>query len=286
MPTKVEKDAITGQETTGHEWDGVKELNSPLPKWWLYVFYATIAFSIVWYVLYPSIPYFSGYTSGVLDTTARKRVTAALEAAEAARSERLSELTATEIGELEPGSDLYQLAARMGEYTFADNCAPCHGLGGAGQLNYPSLADDAWLWGGDLAAIHQTIIYGIRNSDPQSRYSEMPVYDGIFEPAQIEAVADYVLALGGADAATGSGEGEQLFLENCAACHGENGKGIYDLGAPNLTDAIWLYGGTRDAIIRQITYPQNGVMPPWYTRLDDTTIKAVTTYVHSLGGGE
>ncbi|MEO1017069.1 MAG: cytochrome-c oxidase, cbb3-type subunit III [Pseudomonadota bacterium] len=289
MPTKIEKDAITGQETTGHEWDGVKELNSPLPKWWLYVFYATVAFSLLWYILYPAIPYFSGHTPGLLNTTARKQVTEAIAVAEAARGERLQGLAAADISELENNPDLYQLAARMGEYPFADNCAPCHGLGGAGQQNYPSLADDAWLWGGTLAAIDQTITYGIRNADPDSRYSEMPAYDGVLEGGQIEAVADYVLSLSGAATAaesTNLSEGKQLFEENCVACHGDDGKGIYDLGAPNLTDAIWLYGGTKDAIVSQVTHPQNGVMPPWHTRLDSTTIKSVAAYVHSLGGGQ
>ncbi len=289
MPTKIEKDAITGQETTGHEWDGVKELNSPLPKWWLYVFYATVLFSLVWWVLYPALPYGPGHTDGLLDTSARKEVQAAIERADAARSQQLQGITNASIEDIGKNEQLYRLAATMGEYPFADNCAPCHGLGGAGQLNYPSLADDSWLWGGTMPAIEQTIVYGIRNSDPNSRFGEMPAFQGILDQAQIDATADYVLSLSGSAPAsdeTDLAQGKQLFEENCSACHGEDGKGNHELGAPNLTDAIWLYGGTKDEIAHQIEYPKNGVMPPWHNRLDETTIKTLTAYVHSLGGGQ
>ena len=289
MPTKAEKDTVTGTETTGHVWDGIKELNTPLPKWWVYVFYLTIAFSLIYWVLYPSIPGITGYFGGVLGTNNRVALEAKLEAAKARQATYLDRIAALDTAAIAHDPQLLSFALAGGRSAFADNCAPCHGLGGAGQRGYPTLADDDWLWGGTLDDIETTILYGIRSGNDKARESEMPAFgaDGILTDEQINAVADFVLSLSGrAAGATDVAAGAQIYADNCAACHGESGQGDPTLGAPRLNDQIWLYGGTKADIVAQVRKPRQGVMPSWSGRLDPATIKMLTVYVHALGGGQ
>lgn len=286
MPTKVEKDEITGRETTGHEWDGIKELNTPLPKWWLYTFYASIIYAVIYWVLYPSWPYVTGYFGGIIGGNQRIALDERMASARAEKAEVLDRIAAASTEEILADPELVSFAIAGGQAAFADNCAPCHGLGGAGQGPYPALGDDAWIWGGSLEEIQYTINYGIRNDHEDARFNDMPAYGQIFEREQIGVVADYVLSLSGAGTDADNAEGRALFEENCAACHGEQGEGIPELGAPNLSDQIWLYGETREEIIAQISNPQMGVMPPWIDRLDEETIKSLTVYVHTLGGAQ
>jgi cytochrome c oxidase cbb3-type subunit 3 len=290
MPTKVEKDAVTGQETTGHEWDGIKELNNPLPKWWLYVFYATIVFALVYVVLYPAIPGLSGYTKGLLGWDRRSEVEAEVAAARAAQGQYREAIREAELATVREDPELLAFAMRGGETVFADNCAPCHGSGGAGRPGgYPALVDDAWLWGGSLEEIHHTIRYGVRCEHPQSRQSQMPAFGEILSDEQVRQVADYVLTLSGKDEAADDAPleaGAEIFAQQCVACHGADGGGNADLGAPALNDRIWLYGGERADLIQQIRAPRHGVMPAWEGRLDAETGKMLAVYVHVLGGGE
>lgn len=289
MPTKVEKDAVTGVETTGHEWDGIKELNKPLPKWWLYVLYATIAWSVVWWVLYPSWPGISGYFAGVIGYDQREDLRERLREANAERAVYLERLEGAELGEIANDPELMSIAFTGGEAAFADNCAPCHGLGGAGQGYYPTLADDAWIWGGSLEAIHQTILYGVRSAHPDTRINEMPAFGALdlLTREQVNEVAEYVLQISGQEHdAAAAARGATLFAEQCAACHGEGGEGSEELGAPNLTDQLWQYGGAKLDIVQQIHAPRHGVMPAWSGRLDPETIKSLAVYVHALGGGQ
>ena len=290
MPTKIEKDSITGQETTGHEWDGIKELNSPLPRWWLYVLYATILYSVVYYVLYPSIPGITGHFEGVIGGTAREALVEKLAKAEERHAATRSQIAALDTEAITQDIELLTFSVAGGRSAFADNCAPCHGLGGAGRPGgFPSLADDAWIWGGTLEAIETTIRYGIRNDSDEARFSEMPAYgaDEILTNEEISDLAEYVLSLSGrAEDQAAVDRAAEAYLENCAACHGEAGEGIPDLGAPRLNDQIWLFGGSREAILAQIHKPQQGVMPGWEGRLDENTIKMLTVYVHTLGGGQ
>lgn len=281
-----ETDALTGTETTGHEWDGIKELNTPLPRWWLWVFYATIIWGIGYYIAYPAWPSLSGYTKGVLGYSSRENLVKDLEAVQVSRAVWLDRFTTTSVDDIAKDPELLQFAMAGGAFVFGENCAPCHGAGGAGAPGYPVLADDDWIWGGTLDDIYQTIKYGIRSKHDDTRYSEMIAFgaDEILEPAQISAVADYVLSLSGAGAA--NEEGAQIFEEQCTACHGEDGTGLAELGGPNLTDDIWLFGGSKDAIVAQIDKPKHGVMPAWVGRLDDAAIKQAAIYVHSLGGGQ
>jgi cytochrome c oxidase cbb3-type subunit 3 len=290
MPTKVEKDQLTGKDTTGHEWDGIKELNTPLPKWWVYVFYATIVWSLGYYVFYPAIPLGSDYTKGILGWSSRDQVEEQLAAAEARQAEYLTGIREASLQDIVDDQTLFQFARQGGAVYFADNCAACHGAGGMGNPGgFPVLADDAWIWGGGLEAIQHTIQHGVRwEEDPDTRYNYMPAFgDGLLSAEEIGQVTDYVLSLSdrapeGADLAAG----EELFVAQCSACHGEGGTGLEDLGGPNLTDAIWLYGSERSDILAQISNPQHGVMPAWSGRLEPETIKMLAVYVHSLGGGQ
>ncbi len=292
MAGKPEKDPVTGVETTGHEWDGIKELNTPLPSWWVYTFYATIAFSVVWFILFPAIPYGPGATTGLTGSTARESVEASIAEAQSARAAINQQIVDANLDDIQSDPDLLNYALTGGRIVFADNCAPCHGVGGSGQLNYPILADDAWLWGGTLDAIQQTVVYGVRNQEYEldARFSLMPNYgsDGLLTGEEIAAVTNYVLTLSDAEPEDPAlvESGGVIFAEQCSACHGEDGKGMSDLGAPNLTDAIWLYGGSYEEIERQLWQPRHGVMPGWIDRLDPAAIKMVSLYVHSLGGGQ
>lgn len=286
MPTKIEKDSISGRETTGHEWDGVKELNTPLPTWWVYTFYASIVFAIVYCVLYPAIPSLSGHTTGVLDHTNRAALTEELAQQSRERAKFVDRIRTASFDQIRQDPELLNFAVAGGRSAFQTNCMQCHGAGGAGSTGFPNLVDDDWLWGGKIDQIHQTIQYGIRNANEKSRNTLMPRFgaDGMLTAEQVGQVTDYVLSLSGKAKATP--EGAKIFQEQCAACHQADGKGNQEMGAPNLTDGLWLYGGTRDAVYRSIFYARNGSMPAWGERLDDATIKMLTLYVHTLGGGK
>ena len=289
MPTKIEKDIVTGQETTAHEWDGLRELNTPLPKWWVYTLYATVAWAVVWCVLYPSVPWFNGYFHGVLGYSQRAAVNADVQAVVAQRAATMDRIAALSFDEIRKDPQLMAAAATAGRIAFANNCQPCHAAGGGGQPGYPALAAGAWIWGGTLDAIQQTITHGIRSGDPDAREAQMPRFgaDGILKPAEIQQVADYVMTLfGHADAGKDVTAGQKIFAENCAICHGDAGQGDREKGAPRLASQVHLYGNDRATVVAQITTPRMGVMPAWNTRLDPATIKALALYVRSLGGGE
>ncbi|MCS6878406.1 MAG: cytochrome-c oxidase, cbb3-type subunit III [Geminicoccaceae bacterium] len=290
MPAKIEKDELSGMETTGHEWDGIKELNTPLPKWWVYLFYATILFSIAWWILYPAWPSLTGYTKGVLGSNQRLEVEERLAEGRARQQKWLEQIAAKSPAEIRADPELLRFATVGGQAAFATNCAPCHAAGGAGQGFFPALVDDEWIWGGTLEDIEYSIRHGIRNvDDPQARASVMPAFgaDGILDRAQIRDVTQFVLQWSGrATDQAAVARGAALYAEHCASCHGENGEGMTALGAPRLSDAIWLYGGKVEQIEAQIWRPRHGVMPPWQGRLSDETIKMLTVYVHGLGGGQ
>src|ERR1700760_3799265 len=283
-------DSVTGKSTTGHEWDGIKELNTPLPRWWIMTFYATIIWAIGYWVVYPAWPLLTGYTTGVLHYTNRAAVAEDLAKLEAMRGEKLAVLGKASLADIEKDPALLSLARARGKTVFADNCAPCHGSGAAGAKGYPNLNDDDWLWGGTLDQIIQTIQFGARSGNDKAHEGQMLAFghDGILKKEQITTVANYVRSLSGLSTAPGfdAAEGKNIFAENCASCHGEGGKGNQEFGAPNLTDQIWLYGSDEATIEETITNGRAGVMPAWIGRLDPITIKALTVYVHSLGGGK
>jgi len=288
---KPEVDAFTGTATTGHVWDGIRELNTPLPRWWLWLFYATIIWSIGYWIVYPSWPLISSYTVGAFQWQSRSAVVSELAALKTQRSPMVDKLAAASLQQIASDPQLADFSRALGRTAFAENCAPCHGAGGGGARAYPNLNDDEWIWGGKLDDIAQTIRHGIRSGDKDARQgAAMPAFgrDGILKRADIETVADYVRSLAGltvvpkADLAAG----RKVFADTCAVCHGEDGKGKRELGTPNLTDAIWLYGPDKAAIVDGIWNGRGGMMPAWAGRLDDVTIKALAVYVHSFGGGE
>jgi cytochrome c oxidase cbb3-type subunit 3 len=289
MAAKHEIDAVTGVETTGHEWDGIKELNKPLPKWWLYVLYATIVWSIGYWVVYPAWPLLADYTRGLFGHSQRQEVMQSVNTARLAQ-ERMGETIArASLAEIKADPKLFDIALTGGRAAFGDNCAPCHGRGAQGTKGYPNLNDDDWIWGGTLQAIEQTVSHGIRASTADTRESAMPRFglDKILTAAQVADTAEYILSLSGkgADQAA-AGRGKPVYADNCASCHGEDGKGNAELGAPNLADAIWLYGSAKAEIVKSIETGRGGVMPAWAGRLDAATVKKLAIYVHSLGGGQ
>jgi cytochrome c oxidase cbb3-type subunit III len=285
MPTKIEKDSLSGRNTTGHEWDGVKELNTPLPTWWVYTFYACIVFAVVYCVLYPSVPWLTGHTSGLLGYTNRAELTRQLDDQAKSRAAFVDRIRTTPLADIRKDPELLNFALAGGRSAFQTTCMQCHAAGGAGNPGFPNLVDDDWLWGGTLDQIYTTIRYGIRNSNEKSHQSMMPRFgaDQLLTPEDVNAVTGYVLSLSGRDKATP--QGAKIFQEQCAACHQADGKGNQELGAPNLTDGIWLYGGDRDSVYRSIFFAHNGSMPAWGERLDDATLKMLALYVHALGGG-
>lgn len=285
MPTKIEKDSVSGVDTTGHEWDGVKELNTPLPSWWVYTFYATIVFAVVYCVLYPSLPWFNGHTSGLLGYSSRGNLELALTEQSKARGVFVERIRKAPLADIGKDPELFNFALAGGRSAFQTTCMQCHGAGGAGNPGFPNLVDDNWLWGGTLEQVYSTIRYGVRNSNEKSHQSQMPRFgaDGILPPADIALVTDYVLSLSGKGTATPAGA--KVFAEQCATCHQADGKGNQELGAPNLTNQIWQYGGDPAAIYNSVFFAHTGSMPAWGERLDDATLKMLAVYVHALGGG-
>jgi cytochrome c oxidase cbb3-type subunit 3 len=280
---------VAEADTTGHEWDGITELNKPLPKWWLYTFYACVVWAIGYWLLMPAWPLVSSYTKGWLDYSQRETVAEELDQAKAAKSGFRQQIAASDLAAINADPELLNFALAGGEAAFGDNCAPCHGRGAQGAFGYPNLRDDSWLWGGSLDAIHQTLEHGIRADNPKTRTSQMPAFGrmGLLNATQVNEVAEFVLSLTGrTDDQAAAERGAKIFADNCAPCHGKGGKGNQALGAPDLTDELWLYGGEKTTIAESIINSRNGVMPAWAGRLDPETIKELAIYVHSLGGGQ
>lgn len=286
---KPQKDALSGQDTTGHEWDGIRELDNPLPKWWLYVFYACIAFAFAWVIIYPAFPIWG--LRGTSGWVAREAVVEQVRVAEEARAPMLNRIRQATPEQIAADPELRAFAIAGGRTAFANTCAGCHGAGGQGAPGgFPSLADDDWIWGGSYDAIHATITHGVRaNESEAQRQSMMPRFlaDGVFTAAQVNDTAEFVLSLTNrATDAAAAERGAALYADQCAACHGARGEGDRELGAPRLSDQVWLYGGDKASIVHSISYARAGVMPAWGQRLDPALINMLTVYVHSLGGGE
>lgn len=290
MGHEREIDHATGVETTGHVWDGdLKELNKPLPRWWLYTFYACILWAIGYWVVYPAWPVPGGYTKGIWDYSQRRAVTEEVAAGKAAQGELIGAVEKTALADISKNPDVLRFATASGAAAFASNCAPCHGRGAQGAKGFPNLNDDDWLWGGKIEDIEKTIQHGIRSEDKDTRTSQMPRFgiDKVLDQKQIADAAEFVLSLSGKSTdKDAAGRGAQIFADNCAVCHGEKGTGNQEMGAPNLTDGIWLYGGDKADIVQTIETGRGGMMPQWATRLDPATVKSLAVFVHGLGGGK
>ncbi|MBB4197264.1 cytochrome-c oxidase, cbb3-type subunit III [Rhodoblastus sphagnicola] len=289
--THQDIDAATGTPTTGHEWDGIKELNTPLPRWWLWLFYACIVWAFGYWVLYPAIPLPGGHTKGMLNWASRDAVQKDVDNLKAIRAPFVGKIEQASLQQISADPKLAEFARAYGRSAFGNNCAACHGSGGQGNAGYPNLAGDRWLWGGSLDQIAATITHGVRAGDAEGHdptaSAGMPAWSQMgLNTQQIDQVADYVESLikpTNADVSAG----QKIFTENCVACHGEDAKGNLDLGAPNLmSKSKWLYGSDRATVVQTIANGRAGQMPAWGAKLDQATIKSLTIYVHSLGGGQ
>lgn len=291
MSNKPEKDELSGAETTGHEWDGIKELNKPAPRWWLVVFVAAIIWSFGYWFFFPAWPVPGGSTHGSLGWTEHRELAKEETEMASLHEKYMAKLHTASLEEIQNDKNMYEFARAAGAAAFRQNCTACHGVDAQGSKGYPNLADDDWLWGGKLQDIYTTIRVGVRSSHPDTRSTQMPAFgkDGILTAPQIEDVAEFVQNLHKGEKAEKTAafeRGKELFATNCSICHGVNGKGNQKVGAPRLSDDIWLYGGDKATIIETITYARRGVMPTWQERLGDDTIKELAIYVHSLGGGQ
>lgn len=283
-------------ETTGHVWDGVEELNNPLPRWWVWVFYATIIWGVAYTIAYPAWPMVTRATAGVLGFSTRAQVAEDLAAWNERNASLNEQLAMADMTTISANTDLQNYAVNMGASVFRANCSQCHGSGAAGvqASGYPSLLDNDWLWGGKIEDIVYTVTHGIRNDQsPDTRWTQMPAFKEVLLPEEIDALVNHVLAVSGQEHDAALAEtGAQLFLDNCASCHGDNAEGNRDMGAPTLNDAIWLYGGDAETIRYTIENARFGVMPAWSEEwrpaggLNQAEINAVAAYVHQLGGGE
>ena len=286
-----EIDTATGISTTGHEWDGIRELNTPLPRWWLWTWYACIAWAFVYWIAYPAWPLVNGATSGVLGWHSRTVIEQDIADLQSMRGPMTAKLAGASLADIEKTPELLSFARAEGAAVFANDCAACHGAGAQGSKGYPNLNADRWLWGGKLDDIAQTITHGARwSADPKTHDSMMPAFgrDAILKPDEMQAVANFVRGLSGLplDAGADIEKGKTLFADNCSPCHGVEGKGNQEFGAPDLTTKVWLYGSDKKAILERIANGGGGTMPAWEGKLDPTAIKAVAVYVHTLGGGK
>ncbi|MEQ9143548.1 MAG: cytochrome-c oxidase, cbb3-type subunit III [Parvibaculaceae bacterium] len=294
MSDTPHKDDVTGVDTTGHQWDDIRELNNPLPKWWVYTFYATIVWSVLYWIVMPAWPVFMNgawtYTGGVIGYEQREVVESEIAEVTAGRQHYIDQIAEKDLATIKQDAELMEVALAGGSAAFGDNCAPCHGSGAQGSTGFPNLNDDEWIWGGELEEIHVTLQHGIRwEQDDETRFNMMPRFlaDGILSAEEVSDVTDYVLSLSReVEDQEAVARGAEIFEAQCTSCHMEGGTGNQELGAPNLANAIWLYGGSREAVYESIAQSRAGQMPAWGGRLDPATVKQLALYVHSLGGGE
>ncbi len=298
MSGLAEFDPVSGQSTSGHEWDGIRELNTPMPIWWVYTFFACIVFAVAYCIVYPAIPLGDHFTPGMGGGLARQQLEKDLTAQAVKFKVQRDRIAALSVADIAKDPDLLAYALKGGDALYRNNCQPCHQAGGGGAVGYPVLSDNVWIWGGTLESIETTLTHGIRSEkDPETRQSMMPAWgrDKLLTSEQISQVADYVVAME-AQKAPASGAGREIYLANCAACHSSDGaKAISDgnpaVGAPPLGSGVGLYAGpnkvvTKEIAVAQIYNPRHGVMPAWSDRLTVSEIKELTLYVHELGGGQ
>lgn len=283
-------DPVTGRTTTGHEWNGIEELDTPIPRVALFFLVATALFALGYWILMPAWPLGVTYTRGLLGFDQRQVVTRQVETAAAARAGWADRIMALDYAEVQADPELMRIVNETGHALFGDNCAVCHGTGGTGSSGFPDLTAGAWLWGGEAEAIHETIRVGINSGHDETRMSQMMAFgrDGVLERDQVRAVAAYVRSLSQPDVADEAriAEGEAIFAENCASCHGDDATGVAELGAPNLADDVWLYGGDAQSVYASIHGGRQGHMPHWDGRLKPLDLRILALYVHGLGGGQ
>jgi cytochrome c oxidase cbb3-type subunit 3 len=282
------RDRVTGRTTTGHEWNGIEELETPIPRVVFFFLGATVLFSLICWVLYPTWPLGSTFTKGLTGFDQRNLVTEQVAKADAERASAWAGKVETlSYAEIEADQALMQPVKEAGRTLFVDNCAVCHGVSATGGPGFPNLTSKSWLWGGELEAIEETIKVGINSTNDDTRVSQMMAFgrDGVLAPEQISNVVTYVRSLSGAEGdAAKIDAGKEVFAANCVACHGDNAKGSHDVGAPDLTDHFWIYGGDVNSVYTSVYSGRQGHMPHWGARLSPLQVKLLTVYVHSLDG--
>ena len=281
-----ERDPLTGHQTTGHEWDGITELNTRVPRavWWSIG--VTHLWALIIWILLPAWPLWTIYTRGLLDTDQKEQVEEQVVAASLARADWADQIAELPVDQIRADPALMARVNQTAPALFGDNCAACHGLDAAGGPGFPSLIDDAWLWGGDPDTILETLRVGINAQHPDTRVAQMPAFgrDGILSRDDIRTVAAYVQTLSGGEAKPDVVDlGAEIFAGNCASCHGEAGTGSTELGAPNLIDSFWIYGGDDASLFRTIVDGRQGWMPAWEDRLTLTDRKMLAAHVLELG---
>jgi len=285
-----EQDPVTGRETTGHEWNGIRELDTPVPRGILLFLIVTHIWAVGWWFFAPTWPLGTTYTKGLLDIDQRTTVEERVVEGQQARQDWISRIESEPYDQILADESLMQIVRSSGRQLFGDNCAACHGRDARGRANYPDLTDGDWIWGSGPEAIEQTMRVGVNTEHPESRVGQMPAFgrDGMLERDQVRAVAAYVYSLTHPEFSTPDNierieAGQQVFAETCSACHGEAGEGSVEAGAPNLTDNYWLYGGDMDTIIATVHGGRQGHMPTWDERLTNAEIRMLSLYVHDLG---
>lgn len=284
-----ERDEVSGELTTGHEWNGIKELNTPIPKVFRIWLWGSIAICVVYWLLYPAWPFVSDYTKGVLGYSSRLDVQEKVADGRALRAETFAPFETLDVTTLSEDPDLQARYEPAAQVLYRDNCSVCHGRDLQGQENFPNLTDGHWLWSGTPEEIEYTLQVGINTTHEDTRYAEMPAFgrDDMLAAAEISDVTDYVLQISGQPHdATAAARGEDLFAENCSGCHNDGGIGGLESGAPSLTDEAWIYGKDPDAILETLKNGRAGVMPSWSTRLSPAEIKLLTLYVLWAGEGD
>ncbi len=287
---EVERDPVTGRETTGHEWNGIKELDTPVPRGVLMFLIVTHVWAIVWWFMVPAWPLGVTYTKGLLGINQHTTVEARVVEGQQQRSSWTSRLETEPYDVIHADEALMKTVRETGRQLFGDNCAACHGRNARGAANYPDLTDDDWLWGGHPELIEQTLRVGINTAHPDSRIGQMPAFgqDELLDRQQVRDVAAYVFSLTNPSYSTPENvdrisAGREVFVTTCAACHSESAEGNPEVGAPNLTDARWIYGGSMDTIIASVHGGRRGHMPTWEERLTKAEIRTLAVYVHDLG---
>jgi len=285
-----EQDPVTGRETTGHEWNGIKELDTPVPRGILLFLIVTHIWAVGWWFFAPTWPLGTTYTKGLLGIDQRTMVEERVVEGQQARQDWMARIESEPYDQILADENLMQIVRSSGRQLFGDNCAACHGRDARGRANYPDLTDGDWIWGSGPEAIEQTMRVGVNTEHPESRIGQMPAFgrDGMLERDQVRAVAAYVYSLTHPEFSTPENverieAGQQVFAETCSACHGETGEGSAEAGAPNLTDNYWLYGGDMDTIIATVHGGRQGHMPTWDERLTNAEIRILSLYVHDLG---
>jgi cytochrome c oxidase cbb3-type subunit 3 len=282
-----ERDPLTGHATTGHEWNGITELNTRVPRavWW--AIGITHLWALIYWIMMPSWPLVTTYTKGLLGFSQQERVDEEIDQAQRARSVWADALEELPIDAIRADAGLMRVVNESAPALFGDNCAACHGTAAAGGPGYPSLVDAAWLWGGDADTIMETLRVGINAAHPETRVSQMLAFgrDGILTRDEIRTVTAYVRSLSGAGITDEvRATGAQLFADNCASCHGDDAGGLLELGAPDLTDAHWIYGGSEAAVYESVFGGRQGWMPAWENRLGLGERKMLTIYILERGG--